>query len=473
MVSSSRKNLAVYLIGVLFLAFLSWSLYASILLKEQEVSSSDASSPMSTIDSSDSEASDLFGGSLVNNTKPFDVRSTWNRILAYSKLASTTPYDRIDFLQLGRRTRSLYLLSTILHDRPELHPMLATTTSIATLADLTNFRSVLETTIQAFTHQLYWWIQPRFNTIRDLSRHYTVLNSTIPVEVWHLGPKDLEPSMIQLLSSLREEAKGLEGWDVKPFAMLASSFREVIFLDADVMFLQDPHHMLDTSELYRQHGQLFYHDRTLWGGEPHFKSIAWFEGFVPVPSRFAMGLRFMTKGRTGVLHALMATCKMNSKVERDGSTYRYIYGDKETFWMSWEMLRIPYSFVPTHGGAIGYLDPTRSATCGSLYHAEFLRPLWWNGGLRRQKRNDTSLYIHYEYASADMDSREIEWHWDSDTEPFCLTVKGGRGRVRLSKGMRGMAERFVEIHRGMREEGVEKWMESVEGVLKEVEEIEE
>jgi hypothetical protein len=52
------------------------------------------------------------------------------------------------------------------------------------------------------------------------------------------------------------------GWALRPFAILASSFRKVILTDADTIFLQDPA-LLFQEDGFLDKGALFYHDRVL------------------------------------------------------------------------------------------------------------------------------------------------------------------------------------------------------------------
>jgi hypothetical protein len=46
--------------------------------------------------------------------------------------------------------------------------------------------------------------------------------------------------------------------------MLASSFSQLIFIDADVLFLQDPNKVyFEDSKLFKDFGTMFYFDRTI------------------------------------------------------------------------------------------------------------------------------------------------------------------------------------------------------------------
>lgn len=52
------------------------------------------------------------------------------------------------------------------------------------------------------------------------------------------------------------------GWALRPFAILASSFKRVILTDADTVFLQDPALLLEEPG-FQNKGAIFYHDRVL------------------------------------------------------------------------------------------------------------------------------------------------------------------------------------------------------------------
>src|SRR5207302_1106010 len=71
------------------------------------------------------------------------------------------------------------------------------------------------------------------------------LGCDLPIELWHLGGKELDDRMKTLVARLgvrcvdgckvrkKFPARILRGWELKPYAILHSSFREVLLLDAD------------------------------------------------------------------------------------------------------------------------------------------------------------------------------------------------------------------------------------------------
>ncbi|KAJ3061743.1 hypothetical protein HDU98_002355 [Podochytrium sp. JEL0797] len=447
----------------------------------------------------------LSGGSLQKLATPFDLRGTWSKLHQYALQVKAMDYNRTDFLLLGRRVRALHIAYTVLHDKPSLIPVVVgkENPSISNINDL--YRE-LQSIVDDSTRLLYPWLQPTFSSLREMQQHFLktsedgivvcsgkwhfemaihlittlrqVLNSTLPVEVFYGGPEDLPDHMlasfnalpfvktVNLLDYFPTETKLWGGWSMKPFATLASRFRRVIFVDADALFFQDPRVLLDESALFRQFGQVFYHDRTLGGNDPW-----WFKEINPVWSRYSERLRYMQKdsprssqhemesgvvvmdkGRTGVLHALMTVCKMNSKLERDGITYHRVYGDKETYWISWDLVRTPYRFTPSYGGTVGYKNE-KGHVCGGLFHTdENLQPLWWNGGVMANKHaSKDSLFMKFEFAAYDTHAEDIEWEWETETTPFCLGPQNPAKEVlELNPKQKWIGARFVELYQDIK-----------------------
>lgn len=100
------------------------------------------------------------------------------------------------------------------------------------------------------------------------------LGCTLPIEVMYLGDSDLSEDYRDKLESIQgvitrdlspmvaDEGWKLAGWAAKAFAILFSSFREVIFIDADSLFLKDPAVLFD-DPAYVKTGALFFKDRSM------------------------------------------------------------------------------------------------------------------------------------------------------------------------------------------------------------------
>ncbi|KAI4724851.1 putative alpha-1,3-mannosyltransferase [Aureobasidium sp. EXF-10728] len=217
-------------------------------------------------------------------------------------------------------------------------------------------------------------------SIRSLRK----LGSTMPVEVMYYGEGDLGQEYRELL----EEIPGvvtrdmstmvddvgweLRGWALKPWAMLMSSFQEVLFMDADVLFFANPEILFEDPQ-YLETGALFFKDRNL-GREDKRK---WLKKVLPLPiSNKVKHNRLWTKESghmqdSGVVLVdkwrhfvpLLLTARLNG-IDRDtkGETgkkgvYEMVYGDKETFWLSWEMAGVlDYAFHNGSTGILGVLE---------------------------------------------------------------------------------------------------------------------
>ncbi|KAG0068471.1 hypothetical protein BGZ89_004667 [Linnemannia elongata] len=264
------------------------------------------------------------------------------------------------------------------------------------------------------------------------------LKSTLPIQIFHMGDGDMSPArqdylrqmaadieIIDVTNILDNDYMRLGGWSIKPFAMLASSFEEVMFVDADAYFLQDPA-VLFQDPGYLATGALFFYDRTLFAGWTDGPN--WLKANIPIVSSFSRISRmFRTKTaheqesgvvlinkRTRFL-GLMGTCKMNGKWERDLVSYKMFHGDKETFWIGFEMVQEPYVFMRNYGGVIGELRPdNQKSVCGAQLHQDYRgRPLWWNGGLYRNKNAGVYRYLQFDYW---MTGGGDQKHRERDTE---------------------------------------------------------
>lgn len=132
------------------------------------------------------------------------------------------------------------------------------------------------------------------------------LGCDLPIEVMYLGDDDLDENHRDELESIpgvitrdlsfmvNDEGWRLRGWAAKPFAILLSSFREAILIDADALFLQDPA-VLFQDPGYQGTGALFFKDRLFM---PQSKK-AWLRQILPSPiSKQARRSRFWT-GESG------------------------------------------------------------------------------------------------------------------------------------------------------------------------------
>ncbi|KAJ5383979.1 Alpha-mannosyltransferase [Penicillium concentricum] len=267
---------------------------------------------------------------------------------------------------------------------------------------------------------------------------FRLLGCDLPIEVMYLGKNDLSEDFRTKLEALpgvttrdlsalvNDEGWQLNGWAGKPFAILFSSFREALFIDADSLFFVNPEVLFDDPEYVRT-GALFFRDRNI---SPESKQ-GWLQKILPMPISPAVQQSRMWTGESGHeqesgvivvdkwMHfvALLLVCRMNGP-DRNGNgadivgTYDMVYGDKETFWLGWELSGdTSYAFhsglcavmgipTPTFVGGIAVAPPkpTEGRTMAPGHESDLTicapqllhldrekRPLWFNGWLFENK----------------------------------------------------------------------------------------
>ncbi|ETI20826.1 hypothetical protein G647_07168 [Cladophialophora carrionii CBS 160.54] len=207
------------------------------------------------------------------------------------------------------------------------------------------------------------------------------LGCDLPIEIMYLGDSDLSEDYRSDLESLdgvitrdiaqmvNDEGWKLAGWAAKPFAILYSSFREVIFIDADSLFFVNPATLFE-DPAYQKTGALFFRDRLIM---PENKK-RWLQQILPKPISRQVKQSRMWTGDSGHMQesgvivvdkwrhfiALLFVTRMNGP-DRDGNkdegrvgVYDMVYGDKETFWLGWELVGDQdYSFHQGDAGTMG------------------------------------------------------------------------------------------------------------------------
>lgn len=235
------------------------------------------------------------------------------------------------------------------------------------------------------------------------------------------------------------------GWSVKAFALLASSFQNAILMDADVVFLQPPEILLE-SELFQTKRALFYQDRTMYSVTLEMLDMAnnWIQKMSPKPFKSEyQSNRFLKstsshQQESGVVvidkkarfMGLLSTCILNVNRVRDVA-YGHMYGDKETFWIGFEIVGEPYAFNPYIPGAMSdkmTVDQSNNSEICSvqLIHVdENYEPIWINGGLTLNKHNGASGVPDFRFYLIETNQKghqQATWHL-KDGWFFCLTSK--------------------------------------------------
>ncbi|UJR24360.1 hypothetical protein I4U23_005737 [Adineta vaga] len=254
------------------------------------------------------------------------------------------------------------------------------------------------------------------------------LNCNIPIEVFYNGENDLNfknrERLQQMFSVQTRDIQELindtsvkvQGWALKPFALLFSRFTEVILMDADVVFLQDPCILFNNLD-YQRTRALFYYDRTIGG--PDNRKIEWLSSLFPRPwgkrlsysNRILAGLSrenqesgVVVVDKVARFCGLLLTCKLNSFIERESVTYKIFYGEKETFWLGQEMIGDDYVFDPQLTGIIGEVQnkpqskEDATSICGTqiVHFDEAGKILWFNQFVLLNKNMPSSTLARFE-----------------------------------------------------------------------------
>lgn len=180
-----------------------------------------------------------------------------------------------------------------------------------------------------------------------LLRH---LGFELPIEVWCLNDEEYDPYWVKLVKSFgvscvnaaqvakEHPHRHLNGWELKPYAILHSGFQEVLFLDADNVPIRDPSFLFDTSQ-YQETGTVFWPDPENFQTQPES----------PLWKIFGLPYRESPDQESGQLlidkrRAWRALNLCNWYNEHSDFYYRHVYGDKETFRFAWQRLEQPISW---------------------------------------------------------------------------------------------------------------------------------
>jgi glycosyltransferase involved in cell wall biosynthesis len=173
----------------------------------------------------------------------------------------------------------------------------------------------------------------------------------LPIQLWHMGKRELDDRMKALVKPLGVECKDamkiaqrhpirqLNGWSMKPYAILHSPFKEILCLDADNIPLINPEYLFEAPE-YKESGAIFWPDlRRLPPEHPIWRICG-----VPYSDEpeFESGQMLINKEQ--VWHPLALTMWYN---EHSDFYYQHIYGDKDTYHMAFRKLKASYAMPKT------------------------------------------------------------------------------------------------------------------------------
>lgn len=284
------------------------------------------------------------------------------------------------------------------------------------------------------------------NLVRSIRE---VFKSSISIYIYYLGEDDLKAELrkvflefgannIEDLKPVFSEELDLHGWDMKPFAMLACPWEEVMLIDADTVLMQSPETFFDDPG-YREHGALFFLDRG-YGGEEGRRQ--WFERILPKPlSDLAKKSTFYRKTsnymqESGVVlidksrHKVgsLAVGLLNTPIVRE-ELHSFTHGDKESYWIGFEMAEESYSWMDTPAGSISVQrdyesDPRIVVLCGRVAHFDRQGNLmWFNDSILDRKNVEPK-----DFKGAPLRWAHSTWEWAGlccRYDPLKITVPDG------------------------------------------------
>lgn len=174
-----------------------------------------------------------------------------------------------------------------------------------------------------------------------------LLGCKLPIELWYLGPNELDDHMRSLFDGLdvncidgllvkkKFPSRILRGWELKPYSILHSSFKEVLFLDADNVPVIDPTYLFDSIG-YQENGAIFWPDFGKFDSSKKIWKICGVK-FRDEPE-FESGQILINKEKCWI--PLNLSMWYN---EYSDFYYNYIHGDKDTFHMAFRRLDYNYS----------------------------------------------------------------------------------------------------------------------------------
>jgi hypothetical protein len=186
------------------------------------------------------------------------------------------------------------------------------------------------------------------------------LGCRLPIEIWHRGRREMNNAMQGLIESVEgvrcinaleatdhPRSHRLSGWDLKPFAIIHSSFEEVLFIDCDNVPTRDPSFLLEAAP-YRRTGAVFWPDRWMGEGDDErcrtIRPEAWTACDVAPRDEPEHETGQMVVDKRRCWRALQLAMFYN---EHRRLYYRVMLGDKDTFHMAWRRVGQDYA-MPMH-----------------------------------------------------------------------------------------------------------------------------
>jgi hypothetical protein len=181
----------------------------------------------------------------------------------------------------------------------------------------------------------------------NMLRHY---GCRLPIELWQLDAAEIDAPTRSRFEELgvscvdashvrsAHPARILRGWELKPYALLHSRFREILLLDADNVPLVNPEYLFDALE-YRRSGAVFWPDAEEFPAE----HAIWRICGLPAQSARQCESGQVLVDKVRHWRPLRLTMHLN---EHSDFYYRHVHGDKDTYQLAWRIAGSSFSLVP-------------------------------------------------------------------------------------------------------------------------------
>jgi ADP-heptose:LPS heptosyltransferase len=176
------------------------------------------------------------------------------------------------------------------------------------------------------------------------------LGCDLPIELWHRGASAwneaydelLRPYLVRVVDAsavlAEHPADVAHPFALKPYAIIYSSFREVLWLDADQVPVQNPEFLFGTRQ-YQETGAVFWPDFGRFGPEH------------PLWRLTGVSYRDEPEVQAGEILVDKERCWEPLRLalwmnEHHRFYYKYMIGDKDSYRFAWHKLNRPYTMAP-------------------------------------------------------------------------------------------------------------------------------
>jgi hypothetical protein len=213
----------------------------------------------------------------------------------------------------------------------------------------------------------------------------------------HLEIVDVCSDLVERGQMSHDRALHFRSWWIKPLAVTHTDVREVLLLDIDDLFMRDPA-VLRSTPGYKRTGTTFFYDRVLFSKEFFNQELAGGKQYLRELIDSFDYAKFGVEGPVGPSAHLKTTFAFRRQTshEQDSSVvaidkaragramdvlffliteqhfvHEFSYGDKESFWIAFELAHVEYFFSPWGVGDIASstnkdMENHPDSLCGSI-----------------------------------------------------------------------------------------------------------